>query len=568
MRSTQGLTLLCTLLAGGIGAAGAPVFGQEATAPAAPGPAPLVAPLAAPIEPVALSDDAIAIRDGLPAALAELAAGDRAAVEAFYLARDWAPFWTAPDTPAAAELVAALDAAGDQALPAARYDAPALAALFEPGAAAAPAAREAAAMAAWLRFAGDLSAGIVDPVSLDPEYIARKPERPAPGVLLAALDSGPLPQVLAGLEPRDPSYRRMVAEKVRLEELARGESWGPEIAPGDTLHPGDSDPRVADLRARLARLGYVNATGDTVDPLFDDGLKAAVERFQTDYGLVHDGVVGKNTLAAINAPVATRLAQVTVNLERMRWMPRDLGARYITVNIPDFTARLVEGGAVTWESRVVVGKTHVTETPEFDGTLSYLVVNPTWHIPDSIAIRDYLPKLQRNPMVLKNQGIDLMTRGGTVINPKLVDFTQYTPENFPFRIKQRPSDDNALGQVKFMFPNRFSVYMHDTPHRELFPREVRAFSNGCIRLEKPRELAEVLLAGQVPDPEASYDGWLAAKKERRVDLEHPVQVHIVYRTAWFDDAGTAHYRPDVYGRDAKLFEAMEAKGVTMAAAQG
>ena len=163
----------------------------------------------------------------------------------------------------------------------------------------------------------------------------------------------------------------------------------------------------------------------------------------------------------------------------------------------------------------MVGKTHVTETPEFDGIVSYMVVNPSWHIPDSIAIRDYLPKLQKDPMVLKNQGIDLMTRGGTVINPKLVDFTQYTPENFPFRIKQRPSDDNALGTVKFMFPNRFSVYMHDTPHRELFARDVRAFSNGCIRLEKPRELAEILLAGQVPDPAAAFAGWLATKKERQ-----------------------------------------------------
>ncbi len=405
-------------------------------------------------------------------------------------------------------------------------------------------------------------------MSLDPEYIARKPERPAPGALLAALDSAPLPQVLLGLEPSDPDYRPMVAEKARLEAMAQSESWGPEVADGETLHPGDDDPRVAELRGRLARLGYLPASGETLDTHFDDGMKAAVERFQVDYGLVHDGVVGKATLAAVNAPVATRLAQVTVNLERMRWMPRDMGARYLYVNIPDFTVHLIDGGTSTWESRVVVGKTHVTETPEFDGVVSYIVVNPTWHIPNSIAIRDYLPKLQRNPMVLKNQGIDLMTRSGTVINPKLVDFTQYTPENFPFRIKQRPSDDNALGQVKFMFPNRFSVYMHDTPHRELFPRDVRAFSNGCIRVEKPRELAEVLLAGQVSDPAAAYDGWLAAKKERHVDLERTIPVHIVYRTAWFDEDGTARYRADVYGRDARLFEAMEAAGVTMAAAQG
>jgi murein L,D-transpeptidase YcbB/YkuD len=197
-----------------------------------------------------------------------------------------------------------------------------------------------------------------------------------------------------------------------------------------------------------------------------------------------------------------------------------------------------------------------------------MVVNPTWHIPDSIAIRDYLPKLQRDPMVLKRQNIRLLTRGGTEINPKLVDFTQYTPENFPFRIKQRPNDDNALGQVKFMFPNEHSVYMHDTPHKELFPRDVRAFSNGCIRLEKPVELAEILLTGQVSDPSASYQGIVATKKERRVNLDRSIPVHIVYRSVWFDEGGEVRYRADVYGRDAQVLEALEAAGVTLPAVQG
>jgi murein L,D-transpeptidase YcbB/YkuD len=274
------------------------------------------------------------------------------------------------------------------------------------------------------------------------------------------------------------------------------------------------------------------------------------------------------TLSAINAPTATRLAQVVVNLERMRWMPHDLGERYLYVNIPDFTVRLIDGGETTWQSKVVVGKAHVTETPEFSGVVSYMVVNPTWHSPDSIAIRDYLPKLQRDPMVLKRQNIRLLTRGGTEINPKLVDFTQYTPENFPFRIKQRPNDDNALGQVKFMFPNEHSVYMHDTPHKELFPRDVRAFSNGCIRLEKPVELAEILLSGQVSDPSASYQEIVANKKERRVTLDRSIPVHIVYRSVWIDEGGEVRYRADVYGRDAQVLEALDAVGVTLAAAQG
>ena len=200
--------------------------------------------------------------------------------------------------------------------------------------------------------------------------------------------------------------------------------------------------------------------------------------------------------------------------------------------------------------------------------MTYIVVNPTWHIPNSIAIRDYLPKLQRDPMVLKRQNIDLMTRGGTVINPKLVDFRQYTPENFPFRIKQRPNDDNALGKVKFMFPNEHSIYLHDTPHKEYFARDVRAYSNGCIRVQKPDELAALLLAGQVPDPEATFEGWVAAKSERTVNLgpaaADPHRLpHGLHRRD-----GTLRFRPDVYGRDARAFELLEAAGVTLPEAQG
>ena len=389
-------------------------------------------------------------------------------------------------------------------------------------------------------------------------------------MLLAALDSRAAWRRCSGLEPADPDYGRLIAEKARLEALARTASWGPEVAGRRDAAPGRDDPRVAELRGRLARLGYVGARrrarrAATSTP----GWSTRSKRFQRDYGLNDDGVVGAMTLAAINAPVETRLAQVAVNLERMRWTNATPGRATSASTFPTSPCGWSTAASRSGSSKVVVGKTHVTETPEFDGVVSTMVVNPTWHIPDSIAIRDYLPKLQKNPMVLKRQGIDLMTRGGTEINPKLVDFTQYTPENFPFRIKQRPSDDNALGQVKFLFPNQNSVYMHDTPHRELFARDVRAFSNGCIRLEKPVELAAILLTGQVPDPAAGYAALASPRQESGgVTLERPIPVHIVYRTVWFDDAGAARYRPDVYGRDAKVFEALEAAGVTLPAAQG
>ncbi len=555
MRSHQMARLFCALLVAGFGAAGAPGRAEDMAAVALPEagpPAVVVAPTPTP--------EAAAVMSGLAAATADLPPAEAAAIRSFYAARDYAPFWAEAGGDRLTELSAAVGASAEQALPPARYD-------VDAGAAPDPAATEVAAMRAYLRFATDLSVGVLTPSAIYPE-ISRRPVRPSPDALLARLGTGPIAEVLAGLEPPSPDYRRLIAEKARLEGLAQSASWGPEVPDGPTLHPGESGPRVAELRSRLARLGYVVPTDELAGSGFDAGLQQSVEQFQSDYGLNDDGVVGAMTLAAINAPVETRLAQVVVNLERLRWMNRDLGARYLMVNIPDFTVNLIEGGASVWNSKVVVGKTNVTETPEFDGVVRTMVVNPTWHIPDSIAIRDYLPKLQRDPMVLKRQNIRLLTRGGTEINPKLVDFTQYTPENFPFRIKQRPSDDNALGEVKFLFPNEFSVYMHDTPHRELFAREVRAFSNGCIRLQKPVELAHIVLTGQVPDPAATYEALHATGKEHAVALQRPIPVHIVYRTVWFDDTGAAHYRPDVYGRDAAVYEALQAAGVRLPAAQG
>jgi murein L,D-transpeptidase YcbB/YkuD len=200
--------------------------------------------------------------------------------------------------------------------------------------------------------------------------------------------------------------------------------------------------------------------------------------------------------------------------------------------------------------------------------MTYFVVNPTWHIPDSIAQRVYLPKLKRDPNVLANSNMRLFTRAGTEINPRLVDFTQYTSANFPFRVKQNPNSANALGRVKFMFPNQFSIYLHDTPSRDLFNRDARAFSNGCIRLEEPLELAYVLLQGQVSDPVAAFAGWQAGGAERHVNLDRPIPVHIGYRTVFVDEEGEVRYRDDIYGRDARVFRALEAAGVTIPAAQG
>ncbi|MBP7000442.1 L,D-transpeptidase family protein [Amaricoccus sp.] len=495
-------------------------------------------------------------RAGLERATAGMAEPERAAILGFYAARGDAPFWAEPGAGRMAALTAALASAETHGLPPARYQ------VATP---ADPAGAEVAAMRAWLAFGRDLSSGALTPSKVDPE-IETKPMRPAPGALLAPLAGGDVAAAAAGLAPQGADYAALLAEKARLE-AQRGEDWGPEAPEGKTLRLGDSGARVAALRARLAARGHAAPT--PADPAaFDEGLKAALAAFQAEEGLEPDGLAGKRTIAALNAGPEDALKAVLVNLERARWTNGAFEDRYLHVNIPDYTARLVEGGRTAFATKVVVGKADDTRTPEFGATMTYLVVNPTWHVPDSIAQRVYLPKLQANPQTLANSNMRIFTRSGTEIDPGLVDFTQFQKGNFPFRIKQNPSDANALGKVKFMFPNQHSIYLHDTPHRELFAKAERAYSNGCVRVQNPEALAAILLEGQVDDPAAAFDGWVAAKAERTVTLTRPIAVHLDYRTVFLDDAGALQRRFDVYGRDAEVWRALEAAGVTLPAAEG
>jgi L,D-transpeptidase YcbB len=515
---------------------------------------------------VAATEVAAPLAGDLAAAVASLPDAQSAAIRAFYAARDHAPFWTEAGGARGADLLEALATAPEHGMPPGRYDAADLAPVLSASGSEEAATAELAAMRAYLAFAGDLSAGVVVPSRADDE-ISIAPERPAPAALLARLEAGSVADALAGLAPQGPEYPALMAEKRRLEALVAAD-WGPEVPGGATLREGDAGARVAMLRERLDRLGYPAAVAPGGEAAFDTALEAAVIGFQTDRGLDSDGVVGSRTLAALNGGPEARLRQVIVNLERLRWQSDSLPTRRIHVNIPDFAVTMFEDDAIVYETRAVVGKAVETRTPEFADTMTYFVVNPTWHIPDSIAARVYLPQLKRDPGVLAQSNMRLFTRSGTEIDPALVDFTQVTTGSFPFRIKQNPSAANALGRVKFMFPNQFAIYLHDTPTRDLFERDERAFSNGCVRLQDPLELAYLLLEGQVDDPQASFDGWLAAKAERSVTLERPIAVHLDYRTVWLDRDGELRYREDIYGRDARVFAALQRAGVTVPGAQG
>ena len=485
---------------------------------------------------------------------------------AFYAARAYAPLWTGPDgTARLAALMAALDTAPAHGLPTARYNA---AALRE---AAANARSEGdlgrldvALSAAFLAFGRDLSSGALDPITVD-KGILREITRPNPAVMLAAMAISSDPAAyFAALAPKSPAYTKLMAEKAALEERAARGAWGGPI-PARNLNEGDTGPAVIALRNRLIELGYLPQTAIAT---FDGTMMRAVQRFQRDQGLNPDGSLGETTVALLNEAPETRLASVIVALERLRWMgnaPR--GSRHIWVNQPDFTAKIIDDGAITFRTRVVIGKNVPDQrSPEFSDEMEYMAINPSWGVPRSIIVKEYLPLLQANPNAVSH--LQVIDGKGRVVPRGSVNFAGYTARSFPFSLRQPPSEGNALGIVKFMFPNENNIYLHDTPSKNLFDHEVRAYSHGCIRVGDPMDLAYALLARQTDDPKAVFQAARDTGKETNVDLNQKVPVHLVYFTAYPDERGKVTYRADVYGRDSRLFDALIEAGLEMPAKSG
>ncbi|MDX2455548.1 L,D-transpeptidase family protein [Desulfosarcina sp.] len=380
--------------------------------------------------------------------------------------------------------------------------------------------------------------------------------RDLPVELAAAVKEDRLSAFLEALQPRQKAYRRLKSTLKQYEQIRETGGW-PAIAPGPSLQLGDQGPRVSALRSRLNLSGDLTADQPVDDLRYDQGLETAVMRFQYRHGLVPDGVVGRKTLAAMSVPVDDRILQLQLNMERWRWYPDSFGKRYLMVNIPDFTLNVMEGDWMVRRMRAIVGKSH-RKTPTLSGRMTYLELNPYWNIPRRIARKDILPKVVSDPDYLTRQGIrvfDSWDHQAPELDPTGIIWENLSSRYFPYRLRQDPSDVNALGRVKFMFPNPQSVYIHDTPGKALFNRQKRIFSSGCVRVETPLDLAQYLLDGQGWD-RTRLEAAMMSGRRQTVVLDDPIPVHLVYFTAWVDADGTVNFREDIYDRDRDLLIAL------------
>ena len=481
-------------------------------------------------------------------------------IASFYIGRNFEPFWVKSER-RLENLVSSISEAKLHGLPLSRYPLEELRQAIVENDLSQKAKLELMATETFLLFAQDISGGILNPNKID-NNINVTPERKDAKVLLASLtDSVNINLFFRSLFPSSSEYISLLNELKKLRETSLNGSWGDLVPTDAVLAVGMTHDNVPFLRKRLYKMGY--PVYETHSRYFDEQLNDSVKRFQEYHGLNPDGVFGKRSIEAVNVPSKTRLMQVLVNLERMRWNNHDRGPEYVLVNQPNFQAYFKSENEKVWESRVVIGLPS-NQTAEFNDTMTHMVVNPTWHVPKSIAVDEYLPLIQSDPNFLNDNEMVLMVRGtDTIIDSNLIDMQAFTPDNFPFLIKQIPSNINALGLVKFMFPNKFSIYMHDTPMKDLFFKDERTFSHGCIRLQEPFQFAYSLLRKQEVDPESKFQEVLQKEEETYINLSRKIPVYITYRTAFFDDFGQVHYRADVYGRDALVYMALVEAGVSL-----
>jgi murein L,D-transpeptidase YcbB/YkuD len=509
-------------------------------------------------EPRPAGADAAAVFDQLGGSGPSLrvAPAAREALIGEYKARGFRPLWVEDGklSDRGAAVLALLAEAGEEGLDPQSYLPTGLAAFDAPLPAGDPAAMarlDIDLSAAALRYAQEASGGQFDPRRLSRYNDVTPQTVPAEQAARVLAWSPYAAEYLRSLHPSHPAYAAMKQALADLRARPAGHNIAP-IADGRIVRQGGSDERLPAVRERLVQLGYPEAAaGAGADPQrLDEALADVLRRFQKASGIKVSAALGPQTVGALNADrTAREEALLLNNMERLRWLPKSLGNRHIFVNQPAFEARVMENGREVWSTRVIVGKPN-TQTSVFHDEMELVVFNPSWGIPQSIIAKEYLPKLRRDPGYLDRMGYKVVNQKGKVVSSRAVRWSSYG-SRVPFGIQQPPGKKNALGEVKFLFPNSHNIYMHDTPSRELFAEDVRAFSHGCVRVQNPREFASVILGWDAEEVAAH----IATPKTETIRLKHKIPVHLTYFTAWPDAAGKIAFFDDIYGRDKAMTDA-------------
>ncbi|MCG6887666.1 MAG: L,D-transpeptidase family protein [Proteobacteria bacterium] len=521
----------------------------------------LVAGLAVPALPLARTESEIAsISKALHARLESQVSStnkpdlDRKQLREFYTPSRYRPVWVDSRGPLlrAGQWLLTLQAAKQEGLNPETYHSTEIEQLWGASTSAELARLELLLSDAFFKYSVDVSVGRTDPEMIDPNWNIPVQTSDAVNVLRNTLAADNFDSALSELAPPHVGYQRLRNALADYRQLERNGGW-PAIPPGPSLKYGQWHSQIKVLRRRLIAEGDLQLGPVLNENIFDTPVLYAVERFQTRYGLKVDGIVGPATRATMNVPVARRIEQIKLNMERWRWLPRDLGQRYLMVNIPGFELVAMEDGRPKFTMRVIIG-TSERPTPVIMSSVHTIIFNPFWTVPDTIVINDFLPKQQRNPTYLKSRGIRVLARHpyGKELDPAKIDWTQVSADNFPYILRQDPGPTNPLGQVKFLFSNQFQVYLHDTPEYHKFDLPDRELSSGCIRVDDPVQLVIYLLDRDNDWTREHIETVIAAGETRKVQVHGLVKIYLLYWTAWVGEAGAMHFYRDIYAEDSLI----------------
>jgi murein L,D-transpeptidase YcbB/YkuD len=484
-----------------------------------------------------------------PERLAEL---DEPVLKAFYKDRQYKPLWSDANgrLNRAYDLLQVIFRAGDEGLRPDDYFVDELRKNWEATGLEESMRLDLLLSAALYRYSNQVYSGRFSPAELDVNWHIHSEALDMASLLRKVAKKESIATLLKALPPQHSGYQLLKKALSRFRDIERQGGWQ-RIDNGPTLEPGMQHPQVAQLRQRLRIEGDLVDGADT--DIFDHGLSEAVERYQQRHGLLVDGNVGPQTRRSLNIPVSARIRQISINMERWRWMPRKLGKRYLMVNMTGFELYIMEQGAVVLSMPVIVGKSY-RSTPSFSGLVSTMEYNPYWTIPTNLVMQDIIPHQISDPSYLERKSIRIFRgwENAREIDPKTVNWKQLDKEKFPYWLRQDPGPKNALGQVKFLFSNPYEIYLHGTPDRKLFERAVRTFSSGCIRVKDPVRLASYLLNDGSQQMEEEILSTIHLGTNQSIRLPVAVPIYLVYWTAWVDQDGKLNFRHDIYGRDAAL----------------